>query len=504
MRTNLLFCVSVLTLAACAGTEEPKPPSTEVTIERVSTDKAVRVQGDTVPLSLRATVLPVRAPDVVISGSDPLPVKQTFSLTRLPSRVVGKEFRRVLEAGMTKDAVTVPIDAPSGARVVVYSSGTPAMQMDLFRGVHLRHLGTNKQVDISRDLFPTGGKILDTAPPPKADADSGKYLTPRPVPASPGLTKAVPVSPIVGSADDFARLSPEMALFQAPNRTLSIDVPTLPGLVLIETNEVFKASPAIIDVQQPNSTIALGATRASDLVSFGEQAEIVFDLADQSTPLDGAKFVGQVKTPGGDRFDSLTIVAMGGGKYVTKVPVVSTDPKHIGVWTVHAKATGTTSDGRPYERDLDVPFSYTVPFAKMTYVTTPKLVRGKGDLVSEIAVDVDVESVQEARLGLSAMLVVKDAEGKEHPVAIAQTGQDIKPGSSVMTLHFRSDALGVANASGPYFLRELTLLSHSNATTLHRLARGMDLGSSALKPGELRPVGTVKPAIQEALDLGAL
>ncbi len=508
MRSNLLFCVSVLALAACSGTQESKPESGEVPIERVSTDLAVRAPGDVVPLSLRATVLPVRDGDATISGSDPLPVKQVFTLGRMPTRIAGKEFRRVLDAGMSKDAATIPIDAPSGARVVVFSSASPTTQMDVFRNVHLRHVATDKVLDLSRDTLPTGGKLLDLHPPPKADADSGKFLTPGAAPLSPGLPSLTPgpalTTPVIGGFDEIARLAPETGLFQAPNRTFSIDVPTVPGFVAVETNEVFKSSPAIIDVQQPSSTIELGATRASDLVSFGEQAEVVFDLADQSTPLDGAKFLGHVRTPGGDRYGNLEVVALGGGKYSTKVPVVSADPKHVGVWSIHVKATGATADGRPYERDLDVPFSYTVPFAKMTHVTTPKIVRGKGDMVTEIAVDVDVESVQDARLGLSAVLVVRDADGKEHPVAIAQTGQDIKPGTSVMTLHFRADALVVANASGRMFLRELSLISHGNAATLHRLARGMDLGSSALKAGELKPIGAPKAAVQEALDLGSL
>ncbi|MBI2395484.1 MAG: hypothetical protein HYV09_38305 [Deltaproteobacteria bacterium] len=503
MRSKILFSVSCVALASCTSTEGPKPESREAVIERVSTERAVRAPGDLVPLSLRATVLPSRAPDATLSGSDPLPVKQTFTVGHVPVRVTARDFRRVVEAG-AKDAVSVPIDAPTGARVIVYSAAGPTMHAALFRGVHLRHVETGKVLDLARDTPPTGGKLPDLAPPPKADAELGKYLVPRDAPLSTGLKKAVPAGPLDSALGDAVRLTPEIALFQAPHRMLSIDVPTTPGFVTLDTSEALRAATTMIDVQQPASTIVIGATRSSDLVSFGEEQQVVFDLADQSTPLDGAMLVGQLRTPAGARFDALTFVSLGGGRYSTRVPVVSSDPKHIGTWTIHAKATGTTADGRSYERDIDVPFAYTVPFARMSHVTTPKVVRGKGDLIAEVAVDVDIESVQDARLGLSAVLVVRDAEGKEHPVAIAQTGQDIKAGASVMTLHFGAEALAVANTSGPYYLRELTLVSHGNATTLHRLARGMDLGTVAIKPTELRAAGALKPSLQEAIDLGAL
>lgn len=168
-----------------------------------------------------------------------------------------------------------------------------------------------------------------------------------------------------------------------------------------------------------------------------------------------------------------------------------------------AKATGSV-DGVQFERDMDNGFGYHPAHARMVSVQTPELIRGSDGLIDEIRVEIDVESVIDDRLGVNGTLVFRGSDGTERSVGSAQTSMDVKAGRTVMKLRFESNVIALALASGPYYLRDLSLVSHRFAVTQHRLGRGLDLATVTLASTNLRYPTTFSPAVEELFEQGAL
>lgn len=504
MRANVV--ITLAALGFVAGCSSPEP--TQSLPESVSTSETTLVAGDVFPTSLRATELVAKAPDAVLHGSDPLPVKTVYEPAVAAPRFTSRDFRIVLPEGV-KAQPSIPIDAPDGARVVITMRHAP-MVGPILAGIHLRD-ATGKVMDAARDPGAIPAATIDELDPlPKDDADANPHVTSRrPTGLRVGLADVKPIEakPLpLEEIEKVLREDPTMAPFMMPMRVVSIDVKAAPGRMMLEIPGTLGKNAFMLDVQQPNSKIFLGATPRTQILAFGEEQEIIFDMVDGDAPLDGATFEAVLQAPSGARYDDLKVVPAGNGKYVARIPLVSADPKFIGTWSIQAKAKGRTAAGVEFERDATTHFSYTVPYARMNRVHQPRVVTGADGLVDEIVFDVDVESVQASRLGLGAGLVIKGEDGQEHPVATAQTGQDVPAGTTVMSLRFSAQSLAIAKKDGPFYLRDLNLTSANNVTTLHRLGGGVDkIQTPPLRAASLRfDPAKVPSSVQESIDLGSL
>jgi hypothetical protein len=268
-------------------------------------------------------------------------------------------------------------------------------------------------------------------------------------------------------------------------RMLSIDVPTTPGLVRVDVPPSIAASGIYVELQQPNSHVSFTAGPNELNYGFGEEAEIICTLANDAAGISDAIITGYAVLPDRSESPQLTFTSLGGGKYSTKVPLASTEWKYIGVWGLRLQATGKVN-GIAFERSVDTAFGYYPAHARMTGLGTPVIARGSDGLVDEISVDVDVETLADDRFSVRGILTFTGADGQEHPLAQAQTGQTINAGTGTITLHFQSSALALANADGPFHLRDVALVSQAYTVTQHRIGRALDISTKPVGAREIR------------------
>lgn len=496
MKTTSILATVLLSIlaAACSGEQSTQGPQAPASNTVVATS-AVRMSGDLVPARLVAIALPRLAAEPTLSASMPGMPKRVFANQQVIDPSTRREFGRGITAveAPTAGKITFPIDAPSGARVIVSSrnpnAGIPSAHLLDASGNRLdRARDANEEVLMVRRV----PGVKPASPTSKEGKESGAAPPPAKAPESP---------PTRGSA---LRTEPGLAGLSMPSRILAIDVPgTKAGRVTLEIPAAALANGIDLYIQQPNSAITFtGAPKALNY-GFGDVAEVEYSLSNGDQTIDGATITGSIALPNGERIPGLTFIAQGNGRYVVRVPIASADLKTIGVWHVYAKATGT-ANGVEFERDMDSGFAYSPAHARMTAVHTPQVVRGSDGLVDEISLDVDLETVVDDRLGIGATLVYKGADGVEHSIAVAQTSADIKAGRGTMTLHFESKDAVLARVSGPFLVRELFLMSHSFSVLQHRLGRGLDLTTPHLAASDLRMPKVFSPAVQEMFDLGVL
>lgn len=494
MHSTKLFASTVLTLLAigCAHEAPPAPAENTAPVapQRVLASSAVRAHGDLIPGRLTAVALPKPTETETIVLSDPASIHDVHHIDRVAEVESTRIYRHLVTAADEK-GLSLPIDAPAGTRVAV-SVRDKKVPLTL---LHLRDLKNGKIVDRAREL--TIAKI--GALPSGKLGPGAPALAPEPV-----ITAPAGLAPATG-AEATVKIDPDTALATAamPSRILSIDAPMVPGLVRLEVSpEAIKAG-VIIEVQQPNSQIVLSGAPKELFYGFGDTAEVVFSLVDGATPISNANLSAVIELPNGEKMTGVSFTALGNGQYVAKIPLASADVRHAGNWHLMGKAKGTTAEGIAFERDLDAVFSYTPSHAQILSAMTPEVVRGKDDLIDDIKVDVELETVVEDRLGLHATLTWTGADGLEHPIAQAQTGITMLPGKKTVTLHFESKDVALSKTGGPFHVRDLALVSYAFATTQHRLGRGLDLTTLAIKPTELRMPENLTPAAAEAVKLGA-
>jgi hypothetical protein len=492
MNPRNLFVVSLLavSLAACTA-DKPSSTSTPAS-HRVATASAVRVNGDLIPSRLVAVSIPKPTEFTLLSGSDPAAPKKPFTIDDAPGAPpISRDFRRTINS-TDPAALTFPIDAPRGARVLV--SGAAGSHVAT---VHMHAVATGARLDLARD---EATSVVNVRHVPLAGGHPAK---PAAGVVLPDAAKNAPVPvPQVTPSKPIERergVEPQ----RLPNRVLSFDMPTTPGLVQLDLPADVASAGVVIEVQQPNSTITFSAGVGQLNHGFGENAEVTCAVANGGAGIDDATVTAWIELPDHSRSPDLTFTAVGGGKYVAKVPLASADWKYIGVWGIHAKATGAVN-GVAFERDVESGFGYYPAHAQMKAIGTPVITRGTDGLIDDVSVDVDVETLHADRFSLRGTLTYTGADGAEHALATAQTGQTLTGGSGTITLRFDAASLALAKVDGPFHLRDVALVSQGFVITQHRLGRGLDLVTVPITATSIRFPKTISIQAQDLIDNGDL
>jgi hypothetical protein len=482
MLSKKLLATSLLAIlaTACANTQPtdpaPTPPAPLQTPHRVLTSTAMRVRGDLVPSRIVALAIPKPTERATLGGAEALSVRKVFVPDMTPEASPQRDFRRVMK-GTDASAFTFPVDAPVGARVMVRS-------LDKTVGlatVHLVNVATGKRLDRARDAesaLGLGMQVEGSRTPvdPSAKLRAHPFNEAARPKLTPIQTAPLKALPLPGTRPVPSALE---------TRQIAFDLPSTPGLVRLEVTPEVAAAGVIVEIQQPNSAIGLSIAASAHNYGFGESAEVTFTLADDTTPIDGATFQAWGELPNHERTPDFTVTSLGGGKYLASVPLASADPKYIGAWGVHVKATGTVA-GVAFERDAETAFGYYPAHARMTALGTPEIIRGKDGSIDDIKVDVDVETLSDDRFTVRGTLTFTGADGQEHTLASAQTGQVVNAGSGTITLHFSADAIAPAQVDGPFHLRDVALVSQAFAITQHRLGLGLELHTDPIVRREIR------------------
>jgi hypothetical protein len=487
MKTTSILSLTALTLlaAACARDGGPTPGPTP-TAAKVPVAQAQQVPGDVKPSRLVAVHLPPPPAEPVISASMPGLPKRTFTIEQVIEPSIRHDYGRVVTAA--SGPIVLPISTVEGTRVIV-TSRDPRISVD---NVHLRD-SSGKVLDRGKDSTNVIPVLRHpaTGPSPKGQADGA-------TPTSPSKRGAIADATLQPAQQETA-FKPLMT----PRRILSIDVPASPGPVTLTVPPELLKAGLELDIQEPGSPITLSGAPLGLNYGFGEVGKVEYTLLNGSTPISDAVITGTVELPGGQRFDNVTFSSKGQGKYLAEVPLAGSDLQHIGVWHVRAKVTGAVS-GIAFERDIENGFGYAPAHSQILAVAQPEIVRGADSVIDDIKFDVDVESIAADRLGVSAMLVYRDAAGAEHAVAQAETSANVTPGQSTITLHFQAKDVALANIDGPFYLRSLTLMSHAYATTQHHIGRALDLSTPAIAAKEIRYPALLSPAAEELIEMGEL
>jgi len=448
-----------LLLAGCShGTSSTSAGSTNG--PQVSTAGAARSHGDLLPTQLVLMPLPKPTPGPVLGGSDALAPHDTFTADAAPMVFSTRTFQRVM-TGSDPAAYTFPIDDPIGARVLV----RPLDPKVTITSVHMHSVATGLQLDHSRDAQNT-------------------FLG-----AKSGMSSAIAREP------SFAPL--------VNTRSLSFDEPTKPGLVQLDVPPELQAAGVVVEVQQPNTHISMSGQADELAYAFGDRATLSFSLASDSTPIDGATVTASMELADHSRTADITLTPAGGGKYTATLPMSFTDGLHVGAWGIHMRATGSFG-GVPFERSLEAGFGYWPAHARMTTVGTPVVVRGSDGLIDDVTIDVGVETLADDQFSVRGLLTFTGADGLEHPIATAQTGQVVTQQGGTITLHFAAASLVYSKVNGPFHLRDLALVSQGNGITQHRIGRALDLSTPAFGYNEIRMPAQLPLHVQELIANGDL
>ncbi len=438
----LLGLVSVSALAACSN--EP------LTLEAPAPVPAVaKSQGDVVAPQLYAlAATKVVGPRVAISrpaaGNDAIGA---------PLPPVTHAFRQGIvhvAPGSTLAEVTVPVTATGGARIAVAPIGT--------------------------DPVATGDALRELT----VASPSGTMLSPK-------MLKTTGPTVLDEKHSGVWELAPSMAV----------------GSYALRLAPSVARTGADIFVYEPSSTIELGVTPITPIVMAGTTGTVRISLLDGGKPIVGASMRAHLASVSTRNGPAVAVREIGGGIYEATVSEALDDKSASGVYTLEVHADGS-SNGARFVRSGAAGFTFSVPTGRVASTRTPRLVRDGAGQITAFEADVDVEAASTDRFEVSALLTVLGPDGFEHPVAEAQTAENLEPGTHTVTLSFDAGWAQLAGADGVLHVRKLTLYSQGQQVILHRADDGFDLAFAPVKHDQLKPLAEVPGGAKAMLDLGML
>jgi hypothetical protein len=459
MNSKIALSSSLLALLVAACTPGGGSGTGTSAAQKLATSGAARSHGDLLPTRLVSASFDPPTMGAVLRDSDALAPRNAFVADSESETVSTRMFRRTM-TGTDPATYTFPIDSPLGARVLV----RPVDPKLTAAGIHMHGVATGQRLDHGRDASNTD----------------------------------------IGTMGKGARPSGEPSFVPlVTTRTLSVDEPFAPGLVMLDLPAALAASGVFVEVDQPNTHIAFTGRSDELAYALGDEAHFAFSLSDDNTPVEGAHVTVSVELPDHSSLPDVQLRSVGQGQYVGTMPLSFTDPRYMGAWGLHVTATGS-ANGVAFERTVEAGFGFWPAHAQMSWVGVPQTVRGADGLINEVSVDVGVDSVVDDQLSLRGLLTFSAPDGSEHTLASAQTGQVVTHQGGTVTLHFDAASMVFGQVNGPFHVRDLTLVSQGTATVQHRIGRGLDLVTDKMAVAEMRAPAQIPPHVQEMIAAGDL
>ena len=220
----------------------------------------------------------------------------------------------------------------------------------------------------------------------------------------------------------------------------------------------------VVYVYEPQSPLVVEAQADRPELLLGGNLQVALNLRDGVQPRALTAATGVLRSPDGNT-TAVSFQRQADGSFVaTAVPAQQAGVP--GLWEVQSTVTGTDANGREVRRNVNTAFAVAVPDARFTGNVEPKRASDGG---IDIALGVDVRSG--SRFAASGVLYGRGADGRELPVAYAQSAAWLETGSGELRLHF--DPASLRGAAPPYELRDLRLQDQPAVGLVERRASAL-------------------------------
>jgi len=267
------------------------------------------------------------------------------------------------------------------------------------------------------------------------------------------------------------------------------------GALKLRAPELQGSDRYLVNVVEPESKLAL--TMQTDAPSYlhGQQLTIMPELVEQ----DGTvvkqrhalgKLTGYVTSPAGRNFP-VTFKVDKDGRMRARLPIDADEAPAPGLWEVHASGPSQVN-GQTVIRSARLAFGVAMPVARLN--GSAVMVNEPGSVGVGLGVEVGAAGRYETRGLLYGM-----SGGVMKPLAVAHAAQWMEPGTNQIVLRYSSELL--AGATGPFEVRDLTLLDQGRMGVLQRQQQGLTIDerdivrTAAPATAAKQPVRTKQPPV---------
>ena len=255
----------------------------------------------------------------------------------------------------------------------------------------------------------------------------------------------------------------KMAGTEFPNGSFAFQLNDAAGAGAITLALPKAAQDYLVHVFEPNSTEVFNLTMDRIVASHGQHYK-VFANFNGNAALDSID--GMVSAPNGAQVD-LDFKRASDGRYVADVAHDALAGAGPGLWEVHAFAS---AKGASVQRDAKTAFSSSIPRAQ--FGDGAKLLATNDGALS---MRFDLRVASESRFEVRGTLYGMDG-GKLRPAAQASSASMLKPGAGQLELVFDAETLAKAGVTGPYQVRDLTLVDQADMSTVEVRRNGFRVG----------------------------
>lgn len=398
---------------------------------------------------------------------------------------------------MAPDAAVNSAGAPGLAREAVSMSW--AAQGPISTAVqHFTGQSREYYIDVSADELNAGMTIHTTSPRALVRLQPLAGGAPQPVnPASLVVSDAAGRAFASGSGMDMLvtadALNKAQAPFAAGTSAFRLRADLGAGTFKLRAAQLQGPARYLINVVEPDSRYVLAMQTDAPNYLHGQQLTITPELQEQ----DGvgaarrhalATLDAVVVSPAGRRFPVVFKIDPD-GRLRARLPLDAIEAPAQGLWEVQASGQAQVR-GQTVRRSLRVAFAVALPVARLDGAAAPA--NEPGSVGLRLGVQVGAAGRYEARALLYGMV-----GGAFTPLAVGHSAAWLEPGSQSLVLRY--DAALLAGASGPFELRDLTLLDQGRMGVLQRQQRAIsiderDLGRTGAHAATAKPAERPKLA----------
>ena len=223
----------------------------------------------------------------------------------------------------------------------------------------------------------------------------------------------------------------------------------------------------LVNVVEPDSPYALTMQSGALHYLHGQQLVLTAALQEGGGAAAAKRGVDKldatVVSPAGRRFP-LSFRAGKDGALRAALALDADEAPTAGLWEVQAEAS-TVVKGQAVRRSVRLAFPVAMPVARLTHAVT--LQQGAG-----VSLSVGVEAAAAGRYEVRGMLY-GTVHGALVPLGVADAAQWLEAGQGQIGLTFAPEL--IADASGPFEVRELFLLDQGRLGVLHHQQRALAL-----------------------------